>query len=254
MRARANRPIDGVRDEEQNVGRQFRRAFEPYRSLSEELIDLASDILDGLSERDPDAEHAVALIMARVVTESLAIHHLIELGYPMQAFTIVASTLELTHTAAYIGGDNARAKAYFEHTNTKQAYPGGVRTTINAVAKELGIPQETADREYDQFYNEMCLVKHGNPLAMSLGTIDDDGDIGVTIGPVFTSASVRLGFVCAQQAVRYSLLVLLVFVRHHAPDAKSGQFNARLATASERWELLNIEAGKTIAAVERSSG
>lgn len=246
MNEPTERPILEVRARESDIGGRYRAALEPYRVLLEDLIDLCSEALDDLPETDPDSQHAVALILARLATESLAVFHLLECGYPVQAFTVVGTMLELTHTAAYIGGDETRAREYFEHANRAKAYPGSIKKTIDTVGKERGLPEEAVAREYETFYNQMCLVKHGNPMAMGLGTVTDEDSLYLFIGPVFTSDTVRLAFATTQQSIRYLLLALTVFARHHRTE-QPGTWFKRLTAASDRSAELNAHAGEALA-------
>lgn len=238
--------IADVRAREVDIGGRYRRSLEQYRLVLETLIDLSGEALEGLREGEPTSEHAVALILARIATEALAVLRLLECGYPVQAFALVGTMLELMHTAAYIGNNDERAKNYFEHADKKRAYPGSVKSTIVAVGKELDIPKATLAREYDDFYNQMCLVKHGNPMAMGLGTVADEEDIYLFIGPVFTTATVRVAFSSAQQAARYLLLTLTVFARHHRPEDANDWFE-RLKRVSDRWLELNAHAERAMA-------
>jgi hypothetical protein len=245
--------IKDIRQHEREIGLKLRKALAPYRVLGDGLVEVISEIVEGLREREPGAEHAVALIAARLATEALAVHNLIGLGYPVQAFTIVGSMLELMHTAAYIGGNNERAREYFEHANRAKAYPGNVKRTIEAVGRELNIPKDAVNREYEDFYNQMCLVKHGNPMAMSLGAIVDEEGINVVIGPLLTKETVRVAFASAQHAVRYLLLVVNIFVRYHCSDEAGREFYDRLETISGEWYKLNKVASESLATFEGNS-
>ena len=242
MSALPTHMIESVRKREADVGGAFTASLHPYIALLADLVDIAGDALDAIDEGRPSAQHAIALIGARVATEALAANHLVSMGYPVQAFTIVGTMLELMHTASYIGGDEKRAQAYFAHRDRSQAYPGGVKRTITAVSREFGLPKEAAAREYESFYEQMCMVKHGNPMAMSLGTASDDDSLCITIGPVPTQRSARLACATMQHVVRYTLLTLLVFSQHHGIKNNATALQARLAAAADRLSDLNAEA------------
>jgi hypothetical protein len=231
--------IDDISSREKASRDSLQPVVESYQAVVDALIELAGDMLNELTEGPPHSEHAVALILARVATEARAVFHLTSIGYPMQAFTIVGTMLELMHTAAYIGGDNDRANEYFEHTNRKQAYPGGVKKMIAEVGADRGLTQEALDREYDNFYTQVCLVKHGNPMAMSVGTDSDDDTLYIVIGPAQTSASLRMTLATMQQAVRYILLTVTVFLLHHASGERAEAWNRRVTAESDRWQELN---------------
>ena len=253
MNDRRPRYIDDVRERERVVGHQMDQFLQPYWPIAESLVDLTGDVLESLREEEPGAEHAVALIAARLSTEMMAVQHLTQTGYPVQAYTVVGSMLELFHTAAYIGGDDGRAREYFEHTDAKKAYPGSVHTAISAVGKAFNIPQDQVEREYQSFYRQMCLVKHGNPMAMSIGALRDGEDLVVVVGPVATADSIRLAFAATQQAQRYVQLVLTVFALHHAQDPLSGHLHESLTGLAERSEELNRKASDLIARLEAGS-
>lgn len=240
-----------IRANEETVGNYMRTVCDPYIRLSADLLDFTAAFVGGLDEGEPSAQHAVALILARVATETRAATHLVTLGYPVQAYTLVGTLLELVHTAAYVGGDDSRARAYFEHADRSRAYPGSVKSTIKAVGEEIGVPRELIEREYDTFYNQMCLVKHGNPMAMSLGAVVDDSTIWISIGPVLTAPSVRLALATMQQATRYLLLGLAVYLRHHVEGARRVEQRAELERLSERWGELNGKAAGLVKQLER---
>ena len=233
--------IESVRKREAEVGGAFAASLHAYVALVAELVDVAGDALGAIDEGRPSARHAIALIAARVATEALTATHLVTTGYPVQAFTIVGTMLELMHTASYIGGDEERAQSYFAHRKRSQAYPGGVKQTIAAVSREFGLPKEAAAREYDTFYEQMCMVKHGNPMAMSLGSASDDDPLFITIGPVLTQRSARLASATMQHVVRYTLLTLLVFSQHHDVKDSARSLQSRLAAAADRLLALNSE-------------
>jgi hypothetical protein len=230
----------------------MQRELREYLELVVELTNFVTPLVERVVNvaGEPDAQHAGATILTRLFSELQACAHLVRLGYPPQAITIVGTMLELMHVGAYIGHDEVRAQEWMHWPNEKFAYPGRIADTIAAVALAAGASEADIDREYKQIYRSICQVKHGNSLAIGDTTLASLG--GTTyflVGPFLSGQYFRLAHIAMQWALRYALLGCVTFVEGNPrlPDRAElmsylHDLSIRLsevrASKMERFELL----------------
>lgn len=129
------------------------------------LVSSIEPCADGLT-----AQHAVAILLTRVLTELQAVAHLTTLGYPVQALTLTGTMLEVCHAASYTGADEDRATQWYEHTDTRSSYPRSVKAAIAALAERIEALKAAEVREYEVIYRQICMAKHAHPIALGQTT------------------------------------------------------------------------------------
>lgn len=97
----ANSTVDAaaIHRSEADIGGELYRDCERWFEVSDRTIDVAGTLLGAIEEERGDARavHVGAFMLARVVTDMLAVGHLVRRGYPMQALAQVGTALEVTH-------------------------------------------------------------------------------------------------------------------------------------------------------------
>jgi hypothetical protein len=203
---------------EGEVGAALARELADWFTLVPELTDFMGRLVASvdLAPGEPGAVHALATLLARVTTELQAATHLVRLGYPLQALSITGTMLELMHTAGYIGDSAARAAEWFAHDDPTRSYPPSLKKAITAVAAKIGAPPEALTREYEVIYRQICMAKHGNPLAFGETTLlSDEDSVYLIVGPHHSERMLRLASVALQYSTRYAMLTCLAFLTSH---------------------------------------
>lgn len=235
-----------IEDGEKAVGAAFQQELAAYIKSISDTTNVAGRLLSHIRDFPGEgrAVHAVAVLLARTVTELQACKHLVQLGYSQQAVTLTGTMQELAHTAAYIGKNEDRASEWFEHADPRHSYPGSVKETIEDVAKTIGAPQEILDREYNRIYRDICMAKHGNPMALGDTVVDSTSDaVLIVSGPCYSPALRRMAHAALQYALRYTTLPCIVFARDHLTgDAQTTAFSDLRQLTSEHTQLFHASA------------
>ena len=153
--------------------------------------------------------------------------------------------LELTHTLAYIGADEERAKQWRDWSNPQRTYPGAIFDTIRTTSETVfKSDAEAAKREYETIYRQICQIKHGNTLAMEVPNAAVVADYQcVVIGPLVSEEFRRLGHAAAQWAVRYAILAETAFIRLHVnPDTWDDLFAQQTRFSDRQRDLVQASA------------
>jgi hypothetical protein len=227
---------DWVSYGESRAGSLFRAELAGYFELSLEVVDAAGPLIERFAEQpgEPRAIHAAALILARITSELAACVQLLRAGYAAQAITLCGTMLELTHVLAYVGNDESRAAEWAAWDKPTKTYPGPLLDTIKATASVFGADDDAIRREYEVIYRQICLIKHGNTLALHLPNAAIVADFHcIVIGPLVTEDFTRLGHAAIQWAIRYAILAEKAFVRYHVPESEWGPFFQRQKALSE---------------------
>lgn len=216
-----NEPAHLIEQAEGEVFSALENELAPHIALVGRLTNVAVRMVERLeSERgEPRAIHVGAIILSRLVTDLQACALLARRGYAAQAAALTAGMLELAHTCMFIGSDDTKADKWLAHDDPRRASPWRLKDTIKAVAKELRVDEATAAREYDGFYRQMNMAKHGNPIAMSqVGVITTDDATQVVVGPYLSDPVRQLCRAALWYAMRYVKLLVIKFVRDHLPQ------------------------------------
>lgn len=231
---------------ETDIGTQLARELVDYLALVVDATNAVGQLIGHVEDADADSRaiHAGAVVLARIVTDLQAVAHLVRLGYPAQALILTGSMQELMHTAAYIGADETRAEKWFSHEDPKTTYPPSLKSTIASVAAAMDTPAEAVTREYDMIYRQICMVKHGNTMAMgSTNLIVSEETIRVVAGPLLSDPVRRLAHDAMQYAVRYTLLTAIVFIRNHiSKDNWASSYEPFVLLSDEQARLVRITA------------
>ena len=179
------------------------------------------------------AVHASAIVLMRVLNEMIACLHLLQRGYVTQALSLTAGMLELAHVIGFIGADDARATKWFEHNNPARSYPG-IKESIEATALSMGVPPDQTTREYEEIYREMCMAKHGKPIAMGqLGLTIGDGHVHLHLGPYVSGEVVQATRGTLGHVVRYTWLATTLFSKHHVSGDRAIAVHAQLRSIAD---------------------
>jgi hypothetical protein len=209
---------------EAEVGQQLTLELSDHLDLLRDVTNAAGELIETIQDApgDPRAIHACAFLLARLVTDLQAVGQLVRLGYVAPAVSLTAGMLEMAHTSIYIGADEARAQKWFEHADTKAAAPWGIYDIIQGVAKDIGVPEDTARREWDVIYRGACMAKHGNPIAIGqVGYVESGNDRFILAGP-YLSQSVRAwAHMALGYAIRYTKLAALRFIPDHVAPSEA---------------------------------
>jgi hypothetical protein len=126
-------------------------------------------------------------IVARIFNQTRAAVHLIEMGYPLEADTIVTSMAELAYMVGYIGDDEGRATGWMTHLDWEKSFAPTyecIRATLRL--KGAAYTDTATDMEYAH-YSFLCMAKHGNPMVFSkFGFTEENGEIVMHHGPYVT--------------------------------------------------------------------
>lgn len=211
-----------IGEAESVVGSAFQHSFAPYLELVTRTTDIAVGLVDRVEmvSGDPRAIHVAMTLLARLVTDLNAVARLVRGGYAAQAMSLIAGMQELAHTALYVGVDEERATAWLEHSNTERSYPPiSLKKMFKEVARAAGATEEAISREYDTIYQQACMVKHGNPIALgTVGVHSADDAVFIIAGPYDAYGPRRFTHGAWQFALRYTHLPMLAFVRDHVPE------------------------------------
>jgi len=235
---------------ESRAGDEFSQDLGGYFTLARELIDKAGPLVERIAEQSGEGRsiHAAALILARVASEMAACVHLLRRGYAAQAITLVGTMLELAHVLAYIGNDEERAANWAAWNEPTRAYPGSIKNTIREAASAFGIEEADIIREYEGVYRQICLIKHGNTLALPIPNSATIGDLHcVVIGPLVGADFIRLGHAAAQWAVRYAILAETAFVHYHIPSEQRTLYSEHLKRHASRLAELVVGSREKLA-------
>jgi hypothetical protein len=216
-----NQPAQLIEQSEGEVFTALEKELAPHITLVERITNLAVRMIERLESEqgEPRAIHVGAIILSRLVTDLQACAILARRGYAAQAAALTAGMLELAHTCMFIGADDAKADQWLAHDDPRRASPWRLKDTIKAVARELRVDEAAAVREYDGFYRQMNMAKHGNPIAMSqVGVITTDDATHVVVGPYLSDPVRQLCRAALWYAMRYVKLLLIKFVRDHLPQ------------------------------------
>lgn len=216
-----NDPAHLIEQAEREVAAVLEKELAPHLALVARLTNVAVRMVERLENEpgEPRAIHVGAIILSRLVTDLQACSLLARRGYAAQAAALTAGMLELAHTAMYIGSDDTKANQWLAHDDPKRGSPWRLKETIKAVAAELHVDEATATREYDGFYRQMSMAKHGNPIAMGqVGVVTADDTTQVVVGPYLSDPVRQLCRAALWYAMRYVKLLVIKFVRDHLPQ------------------------------------
>ena len=220
-----SRASEWIAGEEVYVGGALQRVLAGELALAREVTDFAGGLVELIDEvrGEPRAIHVGTVILARLVTELSACVQLIRLGYAQQAMVLVGTMLELMYASGYIGSDEARADLWLSWDKPNPSYPGNVADMVRDVARRLGVPAHQEMRDYETTYRDVCMVKHGNPLAMGQANlVADDETVHILVGPPYTPENVRFARIALLWAIRYALLGAAFFASDHLTDEQRG--------------------------------
>lgn len=233
-----------IAEAEREIGAALEQHVAGYIAVARELTDLAGRMVahvDGPAD-EPRAVHSAAVILARIVTELQAVVHLVRMGYPAQALTLTGTMVELFHTTAYVGSDEKRAAAWFAHDDPRKSYPGSLKKTMREVSDTIGALPEVFEREYNTIYQKICMVKHANSMIFGHTTVVATDDTAfVVVGPHLSESIVCLAHAAMQYGVRYTMLAVIAFVKHHLPDERRDPYWPEIKRLSERTSELVAE-------------
>lgn len=214
-------PAHLIEQAEREVAAALEIELAPHLALVRRVTNVAVRMVERLETEpgEPRAIHVGSIILARLVTDLQACAMLARSGYAAQAAALTGGMLELSHTCMYIGSDDAKADEWLAHDDPKRASPWRLKSMIKAVAQELRVDEATATREYDGFYRQMNMAKHGNPIAMGqVGTITTDAATHVVVGPYLARPVRQLCRAALWYGMRYVKLLVIKFVRDHLPQ------------------------------------
>jgi hypothetical protein len=203
------------------VGSKLEHELSEHLKLLGELTNFAGDLIEEIQNApgDPRAIHVCAFLLSRLVTDLRACALLVRHGYAAQALSLTAGMLEIAHTSMYIGADEARANEWLSHADVKRASPWSLKTTISAVAHDMGVAESVAEREYNDIYSQACMAKHGHPIALgAVGIVSEGDSIYVVSGPYLSDSTRRWSHVAISQGIRYTKVASIKFMRDHLPD------------------------------------
>lgn len=245
-----------IAEAEMRVGAAFQQELAAYFASVRETTNIAGGLLAQIRgfPGEGRAVHAAAVLLARILTELQACKHLVQLGYSQQAVTLTGTMQELAHTAAYIGTNEQRASGWFEHADPRYSYPRSVKQTINDVAKAIGAPQEMIAREYDRIYRDICMAKHGNPMALGDTIIEVTPEaVHIISGPYHSESLRRMAHAALQYSLRYTTLACIAFARDHLTgEAQDAAFVDLQRLAAEHGQLFRAS-GQTFKQAEEGT-
>lgn len=141
------------------------------RHLTEAMMgqveDLRAALLLSLGAPQPadpkgaaEAQTVVIAIIYRMAECCKSLLLLATQGNHRDCATLASTLLEIRTDLQYMARNHAEIKAWLKH-ESRSKKPWSVRNKLDRIYKE---DKEEASRQYE-FYSQLCLVKHGNPVA-----------------------------------------------------------------------------------------
>lgn len=226
---------------ESEVGAALALEVRGYLDLVPELTRFGNRLVGSIEPgvEGLTAQHAVAILLTRVLTELQAVAHLTTLGYPVQALTLTGTMLEVCHAASYIGADEDRATQWYEHTDTRSSYPRSVKAAIAALAARIEAPKVAELREYEVIYRQICMAKHAHPIALGQTTTVLHGDtLYLFTEPHHCEQLTRVAHMAMQYGARYAFLTCLAFLQSHRSGVQALPFVADLEHLNRKYTAL----------------
>lgn len=207
-------------------------------ALADRATELAAVTLNDISAipGDPSAPHVIAIILGRLINDLRGCVLLVRAGYVMQALSLAAGMLELGNTAGFIGDSAMRAERWLDHDDPAKTYPN-VKEAIRGTVTLLGATgcehARIVEEEYGR-YRQLCMVKHGNPMAMSkVGLEITDDTAHIVFGPYVSSAVIRAARSALLTAIRYTWVAAMVYAKHHTPAERQQEILTHLGHLGE---------------------
>jgi hypothetical protein len=245
---------DFINEAERRVGPELERELAERLELAAELTNIAGSLVEEIENAPGDARaiHVSAFLLSRLITDLRSCVLLIKHGYAAQALSLTAGMLEMAHTSMYIGPNEERAQAWLAHANVKQASPWRLKAMIIAVAREMGVPDAVARREYEQIYNQACMAKHGHPIALGdVGLVSDESAAYIVAGPYLSDSVRRWSHVALMHGIRYTKLAAIKFLRDHlSGTSREAAFLAEMRRLTEVQQRLIHADAKEFGALE----
>lgn len=212
------------------------------------LIGAAVRSLPKVAIRDVSQPTTVAIaLLVRLSNDLRSAALLAQRGYPLQAASLVASMYEAAYTIAAIGSDDYLADEWIKHDDPTHLFRG-VRDLTRDGLEKLGVPNLDAQVKTDyRVYQQLCLVKHLNPLSQAQhGFVFDGENVMARNGPDVTEPAVRGAWFALEHAAAFTFIALASFISNHISSEKQPPLTRELnaigagrkaleASAKARW-------------------
>ena len=169
-----------IEDAEKRVQAKFAPVLEPLTKIHAKVVELTKKVLNvypspGRDEDDVnDAEKVQHRLICRMLNDLRIISSLASKGYLVQTGTLASALYEIAWVSIYIGADIERAEAWLNHADRTKTFKGtttGINHIKVAIKEMFNISDEaTINSRYEPekvFYEEMCMLKHGNPIVQN---------------------------------------------------------------------------------------
>ena len=229
--------LDAEAGAQKKLAPELQRHIDLAISALNLMADVANSAPPPVPSEKPKAIHVGLFLMLRITNDLRCAFLLAEMGYPLQAASLVASMHEATYTIPYIGNDEKRAQEWLNHQHPTKPFRSVATLTREGLAN-LGAPSSEANRFYKK-YSQLCWAKHIAPFAeweVSLST--RDGQKMVMPGPNTTDAGIRAAWFTLEQAVWYAYVAIRSVIHFHLRDRIGDTLDARIQQLVDEYKAL----------------
>jgi hypothetical protein len=217
--------------------RELRRHVDTAISALNLIADVANTAPPPVPSERPRAMHVGLFLLLRITNDLRCSFLLAEMGYPLQAASLVASMHEATYTIPYIGNDKKRAQEWLNHQHPTKPFRSVATLTKEGVAN-FGAPSSEVNRAYKK-YSQLCWAKHIAPFAeWEISLSAKDGQDLVMPGPNTTSAGIRAAWFTLEQAVWYTYIAIRSFIHFHLGDRIGNTLDTRIQQLVNEYNAL----------------
>ena len=207
---------DRLKAAEENSQRALAPVIVDWIAVAEEVQQIKLELLREAAA-DSQAQRAAVMIVARVINELRVVALLTQIGYAIEAYSIVATMAELAYTVSFIGNDQNRAERWRAHKFNDTPFID-VYAAVWATIRHNGGTEEQAKGEYAH-YEHVCMAKHGNPKVFaSFGLTANEDGVVVYHGPYVNREVVHLSRIVLWYACHYAWIALNGYRDFHLPN------------------------------------